>query len=794
MVASGGRQAAAFWARSDLRRRWRSLIILGLLVGLTAGFALSALAGARRTDTALTRLRQQTHASDAVVFPSQVGVNLPDWARLAARPEVAKLAVWDLLFGDVNHQPGAVLFGSVGGTYLGSIDRPVVVKGRMFNPKSSDEVVVDEHAASQAPPIGGTFTYQPYAANQTDFSDPPRGPAVTLRVVGIVRTVPEFLFASDGQVLVSPGFDARYRSRMAVAQNADVVLRHGEADVAALRRDVNSVAPGAPVLDVLATSRRVDTTLAVERTSLVLLALAVLLGGGILVALLLGRSAALIGDDSLPLRAFGMTRNQLGLAAGLPHLLSAAVAGLTTFGVALLASEHFPVGLGRRVDPDVGYHVDWTVVAPGVVLTVLAVVGAAALIGRSSHQERLAAGAGARPRRRLRRRAPIGIGLGTTMAFEPGHGRSRVPVVPALLATVVAVTGIVATLTIDRGITDALAHPERAGVTWEAGVTPDVSALTPRNVTPGLARSIRSDRDVVAATVLDRAVIRVGTVGTPTFAVRPLAGDHTAPIGFTLTSGRAPQAPDEAAIGPATAKDLGVGIGDTVTVGRSDRPIHIVGEALFPSDVHTEFDEGLWITPARFDAVVPPPSSGPSSIDERVVAVRFTPSVSLRHGITHLAALVGHQADDVSPPSEPDELTNLSNVRALPEVLAAFLGCIAVAALGSVLLSCARRRRHDFAVLRTLGMTRGGVRTVLNAQSTAIGLFGLAVGVPLGLAVGRLGWRSIAERVPLFDVAPFALVAVVLIVPATILVANLLAIWPVRVTLAHRPGEELRTE
>jgi hypothetical protein len=793
MVTTGGRRAAAFWARSDLRQRWRSLVVLGLLVGLTAGFALSAVAGARRTDTALSRLRQQTHASDAVVFPSQVNVGKPDWARLAARPEVAKLAVWDLLFGDVNHQPGGVLFGSVGGTYLGSVDRPVVVKGRMFNPRSSDEVVVDEHAASQAPPIGGTFTFQPYAADQTDFSAPPRGPTVTLHVVGIVRTVPEYLFASDGQVLVSPGFDARYDSRMSVAQNADVVLRHGEADVPALRRDINLVAPGAPVLDVLATSRRVNTTLAVERTSLLLLALAVLFGGGILVALLLGRSAASIGDDSLPLRAFGMTRNQLGLAAGLPHLLSAAVAGLVTFGVALAASEHFPVGLGRRVDPDVGYHMDWAVVLPGVVTAVLAVVGAAVILGRRAHLDRSSAVLRQRPSR-LRRGAPVSVGLGTTMAFEPGHGRSRVPVVPALLATVMAVTGIVATLTIDRGITGALAHPERAGVTWDAGVTPDPTAQTARNVTPGLARSIRSDRDVAAASVLDRAVINVGAVGTPTFAVRPLTGAHTTPISFTLISGRAPTAKDEAAIGPATAKDLHVGIGDTVTIGTLRRPVRIVGEALFPSDVHTEFDEGLWITPSRFDGAVPPPSGDATSADERLVAVRFRPGVSLRHGVDDLASALGHQADDVSPPSEPDELVNLANIRALPEVLAAFLGCIAVAALGSVLLSTARRRRHDFAVFRTLGLTRGGVQTVLSAQATAIGLFGLVVGVPLGLAVGRLAWRSIAERVPLSDVAPFALVAVVLIVPVTIVVANLLAIWPGRVILARRPGAEFRSE
>jgi hypothetical protein len=91
-------------------------------------------------------------------------------------------------------------------------------------------------------------------------------------------------------------------------------------------------------------------------------------------------------------------------------------------------------------------------------------------------------------------------------------------------------------------------------------------------------------------------------------------------------------------------------------------------------------------------------------------------------------------------------------------------------------------------------MTRGNIRAVLNSQGTAIGLFGLVIGIPLGLAVGRLGWRAIAERVPLSVIPPFALVAALLLIPATLIAANILALWPGRVTLSHLPGEELRAE
>jgi ABC-type antimicrobial peptide transport system permease subunit len=796
MQGRNGARAAAFWARRDVRRRWRSLVLLGVLIGLTAGFALSAWAGARRTDTALERLRQQTNAADAVVFPSQVGVAHPHWKRLADRPEVRTLAVWDLLFGSYDGQPGAIIFGSKDGTYLGKVEKPVVVQGRMFNPHSSDEAVVDENSVGQVPPVGGSFTYQFYGRNQSEQdTEPPRGPKVTMHVVGVVRETPEFLFVSDGQVFVSPGFLARYGARIQTAENADVVLRHGAADIGALRHDVDTfLVPGTPVLDSHATSRRVNTTLAVETTALLLLAAAILLGGGILVAQVLGRSATIIADDSLALRALGMSRNHLGLATGFSHVVSALVAVPVLFGVSLLLSIRFPVGLGRRIDPDVGYHVDWTVIGPGLVAVVVAIFLACFLIGRGPAGERASRRRPATAPGAFRRSAPVAIGLGATMAFEPGQGRRRVPVVPALLASTIAVAGVVASLCIDRGISSALAHPELAGVTWDATVTPALSAQTGRNVTAQLADHMTKKNGVRAVAVVDRDVINVGHVGAPVFSVRPIAGTTMTPITFTLTSGRGPRRQGEAAIGPATAKDLHVGIGETVAVGHSGARVRIVGEALFPGDVHAEFDEGLWLAPSEFDRVVPPIPPDGSLSDERVLAVRFAPGANGQRSAAHLESALGPLSQDISAPPLPDELTNLRNVHTLPQVLAAFLGLIAIAALGSVLLSSARRRSHEFAVLRAMGMTRGNIRTVLNSQGTAIALFGLVAGVPFGIVVGRMGWQAIAERVPLSVVAPFALAAVLLLIPVTLIAANALALWPGHVTLSQRPSEELRTE
>src|ERR671910_3819174 len=57
---------AAVWllVRCDLRRRWRSLLVVALLVGLVGLVVLTAVAGARRTDSAYPRLLDAMAAID----------------------------------------------------------------------------------------------------------------------------------------------------------------------------------------------------------------------------------------------------------------------------------------------------------------------------------------------------------------------------------------------------------------------------------------------------------------------------------------------------------------------------------------------------------------------------------------------------------------------------------------------------------------------------------------------------------------------------------------------------------
>jgi ABC-type lipoprotein release transport system permease subunit len=116
----------------------------------------------------------------------------------------------------------------------------------------------------------------------------------------------------------------------------------------------------------------------------------------------------------------------------------------------------------------------------------------------------------------------------------------------------------------------------------------------------------------------------------------------------------------------------------------------------------------------------------------------------------------------------------------LPIVLAGFLALLALGAVGHAVATAVRRRRHDLAVLRALGMTRRQTRGVLITQASVLAVVGLAFGIPLGVALGRTVWRVVADSTPMQYVPPVAALALALAIPVALLLANLLATQPGR--------------
>jgi ABC-type lipoprotein release transport system permease subunit len=782
------------WARADMRARLRSLLALGVLVGLTVGLAVAALAGARRTDTAFARLRDRTKAADALVFPGQVGVYKADWTALRRQPEIAQVAPWTLTFGRAAGLDGeATFFVPSDGVWLRDVDRPVVVHGRMFDDTKPDEVVVGPSAEKDGLHVGSVIDYRPYGEAQDDTGNvAPSGPEVKLHVVGVVRQVDEYLFV-PGMVMVSPAFLDGPGKGTLLVENAMVRLKNGAADISRLERDASkTVAPGTPVDNLHAIQRRVDTTLDVERTALSLLAATIAIAGSILIAQALRRSVSVIEDDRAALRAIGYDRSSFATAAVASHLVVAGVGGAVTIATALVASRWFPIGLAAEIDPDRGVHADWTVLIVGVALATVGVLGFVAILGRhlggTKATRRVSPVVGIAAR--VRGVAPLPIGLGASMAFPKARDRTTGPVRPALIAAIVGVLGVVGATTIDHGLSAALTHPARAGVTWDAVVNPLPSDQRGARVAQSRIDAIAAVPDVSDVATVSREVSEVAsTAGVQVFAIEPNVGS----VQLETTKGRGPSRDDEAALGPRTAQLLGVGVGDTITVGSRRRRVSIVGEALFPSDVHASFDEGVWLTPRTF-ATIEPDSKATTLNRTSSIAVRFRDGADKPHVFARLVQAEGAAVASIAPPDIPLELSNLRNIRVLPKLLMGFLALLAAAAVAHVLTTSVRRRRRDFAVLRALGMTRRTTRSIVSSQGTAIAIVGLGVGIPLGIAIGRVGWHLIADRVPLRYVQPLAIVATIVVVPAALALVNVIALAPGRRAARLQPAQVLHAE
>ncbi|HEX7276948.1 MAG TPA: hypothetical protein VF244_06195, partial [Acidimicrobiales bacterium] len=237
MVGRFARTAPGIWAAVELRRRWRALVVLGLLAGVTAGLATASVAGARRTGSAWERLREETGASDAIVFASQVGIYDDEelaYDTLAALPYVEASGAFGLAYAT----DGAIFMASYG-EWLTTVDRPRIIHGRAPRPDDPTEVVLSAPGPSgQGPPtplaLGDDITMSFLTRAQADLGqfETPEGPTVTFRIVGIGESPFEIAaIPSRGDLYVGPAFRERYGTGLASFSNLAVRLSDPARDI-----------------------------------------------------------------------------------------------------------------------------------------------------------------------------------------------------------------------------------------------------------------------------------------------------------------------------------------------------------------------------------------------------------------------------------------------------------------------------------------------------------------------------------------------------------------------------------
>jgi ABC-type antimicrobial peptide transport system permease subunit len=265
--------------------------------------------------------------------------------------------------------------------------------------------------------------------------------------------------------------------------------------------------------------------------------------------------------------------------------------------------------------------------------------------------------------------------------------------------------------------------PVRTGIPFDAMVA-DVSDRD--------LQSIAANQQVATAVAVSSAPLVVDGQTVDGHAMT----DHRGSLEIDLADGRRPRTPDEIVLGLRVARDLGKGVGDTVTATDGDGDEHIlavVGTGVVPTFNGELLGLNALVTrvglarSARSDAFT----------SAAVIAARGTEPQAL---IELLAEQF--EADAQAVPTEVDNLRQLSH---LPSFVAGLVGAIAVVALAHAVVVLVSRRRHDLALLRTVGFTRSQTATAVLVMAVTIAAVGVAIGVPLGIAVGSTVWAVTAE-------------------------------------------------
>ena len=140
--------AVRMLAGFEIRRRWRRVVVLTLLVGVVGAVVLSTVAGARRSESALARFNASSRAANLELTvgdatPSQ----LREFRAVAGVESFARLRGDAMVFP---HAPQLQAIAAAVDTRFGTVvDRARIVAGRAADPTAVDEVTIGEALAAQ---------------------------------------------------------------------------------------------------------------------------------------------------------------------------------------------------------------------------------------------------------------------------------------------------------------------------------------------------------------------------------------------------------------------------------------------------------------------------------------------------------------------------------------------------------------------------------------------------------------------------------------------------------------------
>jgi len=374
------------------------------------------------------------------------------------------------------------------------------------------------------------------------------------------------------------------------------------------------------------------------------------------------------------------------------------------------------------------------------------------------------------------------------MALEPGRGRTAVPVRSAIFGATLSIAALTASLVFATSLGHLLDTPRLSGFTWDAFV----GVGEPERA----AAALRADPKVAGYSRGGFTNVRIGRV-----ELVALVHDGSGPARPVITDGAAPAADDEIALGASTMRATHAAIGRTVDVvldqaEGSPKPVRmrVVGTVIVPSNPFLATRQGEGAAMARPGLLRIDPSAA-EQWGSYPFLVRFAPGVSRDAGLAAVTNDVqGLPRPFIVAAERPGIVSSLARIANVPVLLSGLLALLAVGTLAHTLVSSIRRRRRDLAILKTLGLVGPQLRSTVAWQATTLVAIALLIGLPVGIAAGRWGWRVFAGQLGVLPAPVVPLVVIFIAVPAALALANLAAALPGRAAARTQPTIVLRSE
>ena len=780
--------------RCVLRSRWRTTIGLTAVVAVVGAVVLVFAAGAQRTASAPDRFTDARDLEYDVAMQQERG--LPRLDELRALPSVETLDSATFVFGgflpagsldadgrcprEVPDQLDGLVFA---GDYRALDGR--LLEGRDANPAVRGEFVasvtmVQTNGLALGQQVDFCSLTQEDADRAGFVFDGVSGPAFRATLVGIIDGPADNEDPSSRSepIAVFP-YSLFDESEIGMATSIMGVKLAGDADLQKLQEQVDGLDGSESFIldEAVLVGPLVRTAVNAQSRGLWLLAAVSAVAAVAALGQVITRQVRLTPAERTRLAAIGFTEQQIVGETVARAAVSIVAGALFAVVFAFFASDIFPTGFARNLEPSPGRRLETSVLVPGA-LAMMVALASWTLIAVGAH--RLRSGA-ARP-------SPVIEGLavkspsatmatGLRFAFTRGErdvGSVRTSV-GGLLMTIV---GLVAAFTFAASLQRLVTDPARYGENYDGFFGSGQTAVSDE-----LREALTNDPDIEAVTLLSEGQARNEEQTIRLIGMEPVKGNVLPPV----LSGRLPIGDDEIALGRLAARGLDVEVGDELklTGAEGERTFTVTGLAVVPT---IGSNEGV-----GQDGLVT--FAGLQSLDPEVVA--NTPIFDLRPGSppgTLGRILTENGAADTGGSSLPSAIENIRRVRTIPYVLAGLLGALALLTIGHVMVTSIHNRRRDVAIVRALGADRRWITRAVHWQVSSYTVLPIVVGTPLGLVVGHLVFRGFADSIGTVNDASLPFLLVAALVAGIVGLANVIAVLPARRARRLPPGVLLQAE